>query len=919
MPTPRFDLIEDRRAIVDRRVIADRIAAAPDTVGAVLTEALAHGRAEIARRLAAAPSRGRMAAACTAFLADQLVRLAFDSAAFRISEGSGRIDGDVAARVSLVGLGGTGRGEMAPHSDIDLMFLVRPEDSEAARPLVEATLYALWDLKLKIGHAVRTTGDLIELAKTDMSIRTAMLEARWIWGDAALFDAANARFRKQVVAGSGKAFVAAKLAERDARHVRSGDSRYLVEPNVKDGKGGLRDLHTLYWIANHLFGIERHEGMVERGLLSAQEYRRFERAERFFWSVRCHLHLAAGRAEERLGFDSQSGIARALHYADRPGKSAVERFMQFYFLQAKAVGDLTGIFLAQIDEQMAREGRRFALPTFRRRPAKLHGFSLDRGRLSIPDDGFFAAEPVRLVEMFALAAREGLEIHPKAMRAATRDSRGVDQVRDDPAANALFLEVLTSLANPDLVLRWMNEAGVFGRFVPDFGRVVAQMQFDMYHHYTVDEHSLRAIGLLAKIERGELAEDHPLSTALFRQIGSRRVLYVAVLLHDIAKGRKGDHSVLGEEVARALGPRLGLEPAETETVAWLVRNHLLMSATAFKRDLADAKTIDDFIGQVQSPERLRLLLMLTVVDIRAVGPGTWNDWKRQLLRTLYDAAEERLRLGHKQRGRSQQVAARQAELAGALGWSKAAARAHARRLPDSYWLAEPTAWQLANARQIAAAESRIGEMTPSVVAAEEPGSGATRISVFASDRPGLFYRVAAALAGAGASIIDARIHTSRDGMAIDNLLVQDSQRRPYTDRKLRGRLVKAIEQALVTEALATPPPTPPLPRRRAAFSVAPSVVIADRASTRTTVVEVNARDREGLLARLALAIHRLDLQIHSAHIATYGERAVDTFYLTNAAGRKLGAAQIAELRDALAAAASPTERASSGERAGRAA
>ena len=901
MPRPRFELIEERRAIIDRRAVADRIAADSDSSGAILAEALAAGRAEIEARLVAEPARGRMAAASYAFLADQLIRLAFDQAVARIG-------GDVASRIALVGIGGTGRGEMAPYSDIDLLFLVRPEDAEAAGPLIEASLYALWDLKLKIGHAVRTSDELIALSKDDMSIRTAFLEARWIWGDAGLFDRTAARFRKDVVAGSGKAFVAAKLAERDVRHIRTGDSRYLVEPNVKDGKGGLRDLHTLYWIANHLFGIDRREGLVEAGLLSAQEFRRFERAERFLWSVRCHLHLAAGRAEERLGFDNQPGISSALRYAERPGKSAVERFMQFYFLQAKAVGDLTGIFLAQIDEQMAREGRRFVLPTFRRRPAKLNGFCIDRGRLSVPNESFFAERPVRLVELFALAAREGLEIHPSAMRAAARDARLVDQVRDDAQANALFIEALTTKTAPDLVLRWMNEAGVFGRFVPDFGKVVAQMQFDMYHHYTVDEHSIRAIGLLARIERGELAEDHPLSTALFRQIGSRRTLYVAMLLHDIAKGRKGDHSVLGEQVALELGPRFGLDPAETETVAWLVRNHLLMSATAFKRDLADPKTIDDFAAAVQSPERLRLLLMLTVVDIRAVGPGTWNEWKRQLLRTLYDAAEERLRLGHKQRGRSEQVAWRQAELAKELGWTGAAARAHARRLPDSYWLAEPPAWQIANARQIAAAESRIGELQPSVVAGEEEGSGATRISIFAPDRPGLFYRIAAALAGAGASIIDARIHTSRDGMAIDNLLVQDAQRRAYSDKKLRARLVKAVELALAVGELPSTSSSPPLPRRRAAFAVAPSVVIAERASTRTTVVEVNARDQSGLLARLALAIHQLGHQIHSAHIATYGERAIDTFYLTNSAGRKLNPAEIDALRSGLSIAAGKTDR-----------
>ena len=903
----RFELVEDRRAITDRRALSERIAAFPKgakaEIAAVLAEALESGRAEVARRLADEPARGRRAAASYAFLADQLVRLAFDSAASHLVSQAA-----TSAPVSLVGLGGTGRGEMAPFSDVDLLFLVADPTDEGAKALVEATLYLLWDLGWKVGHAVRGSDELIELAKTDITIRTAFLEARWIWGDEQLFDICAARFRKEIVAASGAEFVAAKLAERDQRHLKMGDSRYVVEPNVKDGKGALRDLHTLYWIAKYLHGTSRPADLVEAGLLTAKEYRRFERAERFFWAVRCHLHLAAGRPEERLSFDYQPLIARALRYAERPGKSAVERFMQFYFLQAKAVGDLTGLFLAQLDEQMARKGRRFALPTFTRRPAKLHGFSLDRGRLSIPDEGFMAKQPVRLVELFAIAAREGLEIHPKAMRAAARDARLVDQVRDDPQANAFFLEVLTNRERPDVVLRWMNEAGVFGRFVPDFGRVVAQMQFDMYHHYTVDEHSIRAIGLLASIERGELARDHPLSTALFRQIGSRRTLYVAVLLHDIAKGRGGDHSLLGEQVALELCPRFGLDAAETETVAWLVRHHLLMSATAFKRDLADAKTIEDFARAVQSPERLRLLLMLTVVDIRAVGPGTWNEWKRQLLRTLFDAAEERLRLGHKQRGRTEEVKERQVALAAELGWRRAAVRAHARRLPDSYWLAEPLAWQVANARQVAEAEAQFGEAAPSVVAADEPEAGATRISVFAADRPGLFYRICAGLAAAGASIVDARIHTTRDGMALDNLLVMDAQRRPYADRRLRARLVKAVNRSLSSDSLPPAPTAAPLPRRRAAFNVAPSVIVADQASTRTTVVEVNARDREGLLARLALAVHGQGLQVRSAHIATYGERAVDTFYLTRADGRKLTDADIVALRETLIDAAREADR-----------
>jgi [protein-PII] uridylyltransferase len=901
--------VENRRAIIDRRAIADRLQGLrggkklTSEATVILRDALDDGRAEVARRLSEEPGNGRAAAQATAFLHEQLVRIAYDFVAGRIVEQSA--DG-----LALVGLGGTGRGEMAPFSDLDLMFLTgkaaTPEEEHAA----EATLHLLWDLKLKVGHSMRSVPQLIALAKKDMTIRTAFLEARWLWGDEKLFDAAMRRFRKEVVAGTAAQFVSAKLAERDERHVKMGDSRYVVEPNVKDGKGGLRDLHTLYWIGKYVHKVEKPADLVGAGLLTAAEFKRFDRAERFFWAVRCHLHLLAGRAEERLSFDYQRQIAEIMNYADRPGKSAVERFMQFYFLNAKTVGDLTGLFLAQLDEQLGKKGFRFALPTIRRRPKRLGGFVLDRGRISIPSDDFFRNDPLRLLELFAVVAREQLEVHPTAMRAATRDAALIDRaVRQDPRANALFVEVLTCVHHPELVLRWMNEAGVFGRFVPDFGRVVAQMQFDMYHHYTVDEHSIRAIGLLAAIERGELKQDHPISTAILqKQIASRRVLYVAVLLHDIAKGRGGDHSVIGAEIALKLCPRLGLDAAETETVSWLVRHHLLMSSTAFKRDLADSKTIEDFVRQVQSPERLRLLLILTVVDIRAVGPGVWTEWKRTLLRTLFEAAEERLRLGFKQHGRTELVHDRQQELAKALGWKASALRAHAKRLPDSYWLAEPLPWQAANARQVAEAEARIGDAQPNVIAELDHDSGATRVSVFTPDREGLFYRICAGLASAGANIVDARIHTTRDGMALDNLLVLDGRGQPYRDARQRSRLVRAVTSALTSTE------TPPLPaaeplRRTSAFEVAPWVASAERASTRTTVVEVNARDRPALLAALAAAIHSCGHTIHSAHIATYGERAVDVFYLTAPGGTKLTGEQMDELRARLLEAAREPSRA----------
>ncbi|HEV2078719.1 MAG TPA: [protein-PII] uridylyltransferase, partial [Allosphingosinicella sp.] len=553
------------------------------------------------------------------------------------------------------------------------------------------------------------------------------------------------------------------------------------------------------------------------------------------------------------------------------------------------VGDLTGVFLAHLDEKFARRGRRLGLPALRRRPGKLEGFVLDRGRLALQSEDFFAEDPVRLIQVFALADKYGLEIHPLTMRAATRDAKLIDnEVRSDPRANALFLDVLTSPRDPETVLRWMNEAGVFGRFVPDFGRVVAQMQFDMYHHYTVDEHSIRAIGLLARIERGDLQDDHPLCTALFKRIASRRVLYVAVLLHDIAKGRGGDHSLLGAEVARQLCPRFGLTEAETETVAWLVRWHLLMSATAFKRDLSDAKTILDFVERVKSLERLRLLLVLTVVDIRAVGPGVWNSWKRQLLRDLFEAAEEVLRLGHKQKGRREKVEAIQEELHDLLCWDESRFARLTLRLPDSYWIAEPLDVLERNARFIEAADRDPNRVLPLSTSIEQE-KGATLVTVYAKDQPGLFYRLAGAISLAGANIIDARIHTTLDGMALDNFLVQDSGGGVFDDERQLTRLESAVLSAIqgqepVVERLEARP----LPLVRAgAFPIRPAVFIDNEASSRYTVVEVNARDRAALLSGLALAIFQSRLAIHSAHIATYGERAVDVFYLTDLKGEKI--------------------------------
>ena len=886
--------IPRQRAIIDRRKLASAIEslvaehgdkARPQIVD-LLKTALNEGRTELERRLEDKPSAGHENAGGFAFLIDQLIRVIHDHATAHLYPSANRSQ---AERLAVMAVGGYGRSEMSPHSDVDIAFLVGGRKTAWCEQVVEAMLYLLWDLGLKVGHSTRTLDEAMRLAKGDLTIRTALLEGRYVWGDQGLYDEGSRRFTMEVVRGNERAFVTEKLAERDARHKRMGDSRYVVEPNVKDGKGGLRDLHTLYWIGKFIHRVRTASELVDVGLFTRAEYRSFRKAENFLLAVRSHMHVITGRAEDRLTFDLQRRIAERMNFAERPGKSAVERFMQFYFLQAKRVGSLTGVFLAHIDEQFeAKTARRGFFAGWKARSRQIKGYRVHGGKIGAPSDDWFKRSPVRLIEIFQLAEAEGLEIHPETMRQANRDSGLIDNaIREDERANALFLDLLCGRNDPETVLRWMNEAGVFGKFVPDFGKVNAQMQFDMYHHYTVDEHTIRAIGLLNRIEKGELTDDHPRATRLIHKVGSRRVAYVAALLHDIAKGRGGDHSVLGAEVARELCPRFGLTESETELVAWLVLNHLLMSHTAQKRDLTDPKTIEDFVAQVQSAERLRHLAILTAVDIRAVGPGTWNSWKGQLLGELYDISSERLRLGHMRHGREQTIAHKQAEVVELLDAKAGLVENLAETMGDAYWIAEPPDIIALNLVHYSAAREQEHEL--SIHCEYYEARGATLVTVIAADHPGLFYRIAGGIHLAGGNIIDARIHTTRTGWALDNFLVQDPHGDPFAEEGQLERLKTSIADALANKVdLAPRLAQRPLAHSRArAFDVAPRVLFDNKASNRFTVIEVNARDRPALLNRLARALFESRLVVHSAHITNYGERAADTFYVTDLTGGKL--------------------------------
>jgi [protein-PII] uridylyltransferase len=857
-----------------------------------LKTALNDGRAK-AEQLLLKDRHGRRCAERLCRMEDEIIRILFEFAKKHLYPSQNPSE---AEHMAVVATGGYGRGLQAPGSDIDLLFLLPYKQTAWGESIAEAILYCLWDTGLKVGHATRSVDECIRQAKADMTIRTAILEARFLLGDRKLFDELVMRFDKEVVRNSATQFVAAKLAEREDRVRRSGQSRYLVEPNVKDGKGGLRDLHTLFWIAKYVYRVREPDELIKRGVFDKQEYQLFRSCEDFLWSVRCHMHFVTGRAEERLAFDIQREIAVRLGYTEHPGQQDVERFMKHYFLVAKEVGDLTAILCADLEDSHAKSvpvlSRLMAKfrPVKRKKLAGSDDFIVDKNRITVVNAGAFKRDPVNLIRIFHLAQKHNLAFHPDAMRAITRSLKLIDaKLRDNDEANELFLEILASKNDPETVLRRMNEAGVLGRFVPAFGKIVAMMQFNMYHHYTVDEHLLRCIGVLAEIENGSNSET-PLANEMIHKLlpGNRAVIYITMFLHDIAKGRIEDHSIAGARVARRLCPRLGFSAADTETVAWLIENHLVMSSVAQSRDLSDRKTIENFAAVVQSVERLKLLTILTTADIRAVGPGVWNGWKAQLLRTLYYETEPVLTGGFSEVNRVQRVAIAQAEFREALkDWPPERLESYIARLYPAYWLKVDLPHKIEHARFVAAAED--ARKTLATTVAFDAERAVTELTVLAPDHPWLLSIIAGACSLAGANIVDAQIYTTTDGLALDTISLSREFDRDEDEQRRANRIADSIEKALRGELrLPDMMATRVAPKGRIrAFALEPSVTINNQWSHRYTMVEVTGLDRTGLLHEMTTTLSKLNLNIASAHVATFGERVVDVFYVTDLMGAQI--------------------------------
>ncbi|GAW33512.1 bifunctional uridylyltransferase/uridylyl-removing enzyme [Roseovarius sp. A-2] len=890
MPCPD-DLICPAQEIFDETATGAALARAVDEAAddmtalrraavAILSERMKAGRAAIAEAFAARPFDARPATRAYCWLTDCIILSTLDLATRVMHPLPNPTESE---RIAVFAVGGYGRGEMAPQSDVDLLFLTPYKITPWAESVIESMLYILWDLRLKVGHSSRTIRDCLRLGAEDFTIRTALLENRFLAGEERLAAELNHRLQNDLFKGSERQFTEAKLEERDARHEKQGE-RYMVEPNVKEGKGGLRDLQSLFWIAKYLHRVKDVSELVALGMFTRDEFSTFLRAENFLWAVRCHLHLISGRPNEQLTFDMQLEVAARMGYSDSAGRRGVEIFMQDYFRHATSVGDLTRIFLTKLEASQVKSEPLLQRLLKRRKKLK-PGYVEIHGRLAIVDQTAFLSDPLNLLRLFEEGLRTGMLIHPDAMLLVTANLHLIDgHMRNDPRAAKLFLDLLLKHGNPERALRRMNELGILSAFIPEFEPVVAMMQFNMYHHYTVDEHIIQCISHLAQIERRELIEELPVSSSILKEGVNRRVLYVALLMHDIGKGRDEDHSILGARITRKVGPRLGLKPKEVDTAEWLVRYHLLMSDMAQKRDIADPRTVRDFAKAVQTRERLDLLLLLTVCDIRGVGPGTWNNWKASLLRALYRQTRRVLEDGMEAITREQRGADAKRNLREALTeWDARDLKHETTRHYPPYWQGLHVTAHVVFARLLHGLhEDDIG-----IDLAIDEDRDATRACFALADHPGIFSRLAGALALVGANVVDARTYTSKDGFATAAFWIQDGDGHPFeTDRlpRLRQMILKTLRGEVVPrEAIKS---RDKLKKRERAFRVPTHITFDNDGSEVYTIIEVDTRDRPGLLYDLTRTLARSNVYIASAVIATYGEQVVDTFYVKDMFGLK---------------------------------
>lgn len=827
-----------------------------------------------------------------AWFTDQILRAAWS-----------RFDWSKGADIALVAVGGYGRGELHPYSDIDLLILLDDSDHEIFRESIEGFLTLLWDIGLEVGQSVRSIAECAEEARADLTVITNLMESRTIAGPEHLRKKMLEVTRPDVMWPS-KDFFLAKRNEQRQRHSKYNNTEYNLEPNVKRSPGGLRDIQTILWIARRQFGTLDLQAMVDQGFLTEGELSLLTAAQEFLWKVRYGLHMLAGRAEDRLLFDHQRSLAALLGYEDSDAKLAIERFMQKYYRVVMSVAELSDLVGQHFAEVILWEGD--SGPSI-----KLNSRFLVRDDyLEVRDPAVFKRTPFAILETFVLLAQ-----HPQiqGVRANTirllRDHRYLidDDFRSDIRNTSLFIELFKCKEGIHRNLRRMNRYGILGRYLPEFGHIVGQMQHDLFHIYTVDAHTLNVIKYLRKLTKPGVAEKYPLASALIERLPKPELIYIAGLYHDIAKGRGGDHSELGAVDAEQFCNRHKLPAWDTRLVVWLVQNHLVMSTTAQRKDLSDPQVIIDFAQQVGDETHLDYLYVLTVADINATNPTLWNSWRASLLRQLHTATQRALQRGlENPLGREEQIRQTQRAALDELvrnGSDPDEAEQLWAQLGDDYFMrhsASDVAWHTA---AILAHGEDNGPLVLIKETTQREFEGGTQIFIYAPDQHDFFAVTVAAMDQLNLNIHDARIITSSSQFTLDTYIVLDADGTPIGDNRER---IEEIRQGLI-DAVRNPDEYLTIiqrhvPRQLKHFAFPPQVTIHNDTQRPQTIIEIIAPDRPGLLARVGQLFLAFDLSVQNAKIATLGERVEDVFFVTNADNQPLSDPQLCtQLQQALIA------------------
>ncbi|HEU0224488.1 MAG TPA: [protein-PII] uridylyltransferase [Steroidobacteraceae bacterium] len=880
---PRWDYLDS---------LQSRLAEARDPVRD-LRGALAEGDRGLARRFQAGEPVERLVRD-RARLVDALVVEAWRLHAGALSE-----------PLALVAVGGYGRGELLPCSDVDVMVLLPSGEHPLVVAALERFLTFLWDIGLETGHSVRTIDDCQREAVADIGVATALIEARLLAGHDALF-AAMRRALAPDRLWSSRDFFHAKVAEQAERHHRFHDTAYNLEPNVKQGPGGLRDLQTIAWVAKRHFGADTLQELAGHGFLTPRELAQLEAAQAWLWRIRFALHLLTGRREDRLLFDHQLRLARMFGYEDATYTLAVEQFMQRYYRTAMFVSWLNELLLQHFREEILADRDAPAVPLSR-------DFQERDGYLEVTGPDVFTRNPSALLELFL-----ALEQNPRLAGVRANTIRLVseslwlidDEFRQNPRNHRLFLEILRAASGVTHELRRMNLYGVLGRYIPAFGRVVGRMQYDLFHAWTVDAHTLFVVSNLRRLALERYDHEFPKLAQVFRGLPRPELAYLAAIFHDIAKGRGGDHSELGAVDAESFCLEQGLSRYDARLVAWLVRHHLTLSVTAQKQDIADPQVVNAFAREVGDQVRLDYLYALTVADVRGTNPKLWNSWKATLFDELYERVKQALRRGLESPiDREQLILETQGQARGLLAAAGVPADALRRiwdSLTDAYFLRHSAAEVAWHTQQLAARAAADADAFVAVAGQPGPG-GATVVLVYTRGRSHAFARVTAALDQMGLSIQDARITPTADGGSLDDYLVLEDSGLPITDRERMTGIERRLRLALADESAAAPPVTRRMPRQARMFMTPTQVNFSDDAENGRTILEVVAGDRPGLLSEIGKVLWSQRVELHGAKIMTVGERAEDVFYVTDEAGRLLDDTRRSSLAEALQQALGPRE------------